>query len=139
RPPANAFDPALIAELLSVLPPLAADPDVRCIVVRGEGRFFVAWPTSASCVSSPRRRSVRCGRGPMCRAPRVRTRKPVVAALNGHALGGRRGTLPRVRRPGDDAVGDHRLPGDGARALPRRRWQPATCPGSSERIARSSS
>ncbi|MBM4517867.1 enoyl-CoA hydratase [Rhodococcus hoagii] len=88
RPPANAFDPALIAELLSVLPPLAADPDVRCIVVRGTGRFFVAVPTSASCVSSPRRRSVRCGRGPMCRSSSSPHRKPVVAALNGHALGG---------------------------------------------------
>ncbi|MCX0274830.1 AMP-binding protein [Nocardia zapadnayensis] len=30
RPPANAFDPGLIAELRTTLEPLAADPEVRC-------------------------------------------------------------------------------------------------------------
>ena len=42
RPPANAFDPALITELLDALEPLTSDDDVRCVVVRGTGRFFVA-------------------------------------------------------------------------------------------------
>ncbi|MGW6159576.1 enoyl-CoA hydratase/isomerase family protein, partial [Streptomyces sp. NPDC055144] len=42
RPKANAVDPAMIDEFLTVLPPLAADPEVRCIVITGTGRFFIA-------------------------------------------------------------------------------------------------
>ncbi|ORL10167.1 enoyl-CoA hydratase/isomerase family protein [Prescottella equi] len=88
RPPANAFDPALIAELLSVLPPLAADPDVRCIVVRGTGRFFVAGADIRVMreLTEETQRAMR----PWTDVQKLleSAPKPVVAALNGHALGG---------------------------------------------------
>ncbi|WFR73289.1 enoyl-CoA hydratase-related protein [Prescottella defluvii] len=88
RPPANAFDPALIAEMLTVLPPLVADPDVRCLVVRGTGRFFVAGADIRVMreLTEETQRAMRPWvdvQALLETAP-----KPVVAALNGHALGG---------------------------------------------------
>ncbi|MHA4853261.1 enoyl-CoA hydratase/isomerase family protein [Rhodococcus sp. MSC1_016] len=88
RPPANAFDPALIAELLDTLKPLAADPDVRCIVLRGTGRFFVAGADIRVMreLSEETQHAMR----PWIEVQQVleTAPKPVLAALNGHALGG---------------------------------------------------
>ncbi|MFE6365508.1 enoyl-CoA hydratase/isomerase family protein [Streptomyces sp. NPDC057806] len=42
RPKVNAVDPAMIEQFLATLAPLAADPQVRCIVITGTGRFFIA-------------------------------------------------------------------------------------------------
>lgn len=88
RPPANAFDPALIAELLAVLPPLVTDPDVRCLVVRGTGRFFVAGADIRVMreLTEQTQRAMR----PWIDVQKLleTAPKPVVAALNGHALGG---------------------------------------------------
>ncbi|MEU7768174.1 enoyl-CoA hydratase-related protein [Nocardia sp. NPDC049190] len=88
RPPANAFDPTVIAEFLSVLPPLVDDPDVRCIVVRGTGRFFVAGADIAVMrdLTEATQRAMR----PWVDVQRLleTAPKPVLAALNGHALGG---------------------------------------------------
>ena len=88
RPPANAFDPALIVELLAVLPPLTTDPDVRCLVVRGTGRFFVAGADIRVMreLTEETQRAMR----PWIDVQKLleAAPKPVVAALNGHALGG---------------------------------------------------
>lgn len=88
RPPANAFNPALITEFLSVIPPLVTDPDVRCIVLRGTGRFFVAGADIAVMrdLTEATQRAMR----PWVEVQRLleTAPKPVVAALNGHALGG---------------------------------------------------
>ncbi|MEV5832728.1 enoyl-CoA hydratase-related protein [Nocardia sp. NPDC052112] len=88
RPPANAFDPALITEFLNVLPPLVDDPDVRCIVLRGTGRFFVAGADIAVMreLTEATQRAMR----PWVDVQRLleTAPKPVLAALNGHALGG---------------------------------------------------
>ncbi|NKY43808.1 enoyl-CoA hydratase/isomerase family protein [Nocardia cerradoensis] len=88
RPPANAFDPGLTAELLEVLPPLANDPGVRCIVLRGTGRFFVAGADIAVMrdLTEQTQRAMR----PWVDVQRLleTAPKPVLAALNGHALGG---------------------------------------------------
>jgi enoyl-CoA hydratase len=88
RPPANAVDPAMIREFLAVLPPLAADPAVRCIVITGTGRFFVAGADIAVM-----RDLSAANQGQMRRWIDVQrilelAAKPVVAAMNGHALGG---------------------------------------------------
>ena len=40
KPPANAFNPSLIAELLEILPVLASDQTVRAIVMTGTGRVL---------------------------------------------------------------------------------------------------
>ncbi|MFD1814658.1 enoyl-CoA hydratase/isomerase family protein [Rhodococcus gannanensis] len=88
RPPANAFDPALIVELLDVLTPLTQDPDVRCIVVRGTGRFFVAGADIRVMrnLTEETQRAMR----PWVDVQRLleTAPKPVIAAVNGHALGG---------------------------------------------------
>ncbi|SFW78572.1 enoyl-CoA hydratase/isomerase family protein [Amycolatopsis australiensis] len=88
RPPANAVNPALIAEFLEVLPPLAEDPGVRCLVVTGTGKFFVAGADIAvmrdlSDANQAEMRGWIEVQRLLERAP-----KPVVAAMNGHALGG---------------------------------------------------
>ncbi|MBY8860857.1 enoyl-CoA hydratase [Nocardia sp. CA2R105] len=88
RPPANAFDPALITEFLAVLAPLVQDPDVRCIVLRGTGRFFVAGADIGVMreLTEATQRAMR----PWVEVQRMleTAPKPVLAALNGHALGG---------------------------------------------------
>ncbi|MGW6142493.1 enoyl-CoA hydratase/isomerase family protein [Streptomyces sp. NPDC055140] len=88
RPKANAVDPAMIDEFLTVLPPLAADPEVRCIVITGTGRFFIAGADIAvmrdlSADNQARMRLWIDVQRLIEQAP-----KPVVAAMNGHALGG---------------------------------------------------
>ncbi|MFI5716551.1 enoyl-CoA hydratase/isomerase family protein [Nocardia sp. NPDC051750] len=88
RPPANAFDPALIADLLTALKPLVADPTVRCLVLRGTGRFFVAGADIRVMreLTEETQRAMR----PWVQVQRMleTAPKPVVAAINGHALGG---------------------------------------------------
>lgn len=88
RPPANAFDPALITEFLGVLAPLVEDPAVRCIVVRGTGRFFIAGAdiTVMRELTEATQRAMR----PWVEVQRLleSAPKPVLAAINGHALGG---------------------------------------------------
>jgi len=88
RPPANAVDPAMIAEFREVLPPLADDPDVRCLVITGTGRFFVAGADIAvmrdlSGANQAKMRGWIDVQRLLELAP-----KPVIAAMNGHALGG---------------------------------------------------
>ena len=42
RPPANALSSGLLKELSSVLDEIESNPDVKVIVLHGEGRFFSA-------------------------------------------------------------------------------------------------
>jgi enoyl-CoA hydratase len=86
--PVNAVDPGLIERLIAALPALTGDPAVRCLVVRGKGRVFIGGA------------DIRLMRGLDPETYRAMRRwvevqrilelapKPVVAALNGHALGG---------------------------------------------------
>ena len=88
RPPVNAVNPELIEALLPICREVAADPEVRCIVLTGAGRQFVAGAdinvmnelTEESQLKMHRWTDVlRC----LEEAP-----KPVIAGINGHALGG---------------------------------------------------
>lgn len=88
RPPANAVDPALIEEFLRVLPPLVDDPVVRCLVVTGTGRFFVAGADIAVMRDTSVGTQARMRRWIEVQRLLERAPKPVVAAMNGHALGG---------------------------------------------------
>ncbi|WP_072803191.1 enoyl-CoA hydratase/isomerase family protein [Rhodococcoides yunnanense] len=88
RPPANAFDPALIAEFIDTLPAVLDSPDVRCVVVRGTGRFFMAGADISVMreLTEETQRAMRPWvdvQNLLVDAP-----KPVIAAINGHALGG---------------------------------------------------
>jgi enoyl-CoA hydratase len=88
RPPANAVNPAMIKEFLSVLPPLAADPDVRCIVITGTGRFFVAGADIAVMRDLSPGNQAEMRRWIDVQRMLELAPKPVIAAMNGHALGG---------------------------------------------------
>lgn len=86
--PANTVDPDLIERLIAGLPRVTEDPAVRCVVVRGTGRIFVG----GADIRLMRRLDPDTYRA-MRRWVDVqrlleRAPKPVVAAMNGHALGG---------------------------------------------------
>jgi enoyl-CoA hydratase len=88
RPPANAVNPAMIAEFLAVIPPLAADEDVRCIVITGTGRFFVAGADIAVMRDLSAGNQAEMRRWIDVQRLLELAPKPVIAAMNGHALGG---------------------------------------------------
>ena len=86
--PMNLVDPMLIERLIEALPSVTEDADVRCLVVRGKGHVFIGGadirvmrrldPDTYTAM----RRWIEVQRL-LELAP-----KPVVAAMNGHALGG---------------------------------------------------
>lgn len=88
RPPANAVDPALIEEFLTVLPGLADDPAVRCIVITGTGRYFVAGADIGVMRDLSLDNQVLMRRWIEVQRLIELAPKPVIAAINGHALGG---------------------------------------------------
>ncbi|HEX6448290.1 MAG TPA: enoyl-CoA hydratase-related protein [Trebonia sp.] len=88
RPPANAVNPAMIGEFLAVLAPLAADEDVRCIVITGTGRFFVAGADIAVMRDLSQENQAEMRRWIDVQRLLELAPKPVIAAMNGHALGG---------------------------------------------------
>jgi enoyl-CoA hydratase len=86
--PANTVDPGVIDGLIDALPAVTDDPAVRCVVVRGTGKIFVG----GADIRVMRRLDPSVYRA-MRRWVEVQrllelAPKPVVAALNGHALGG---------------------------------------------------
>jgi enoyl-CoA hydratase len=88
RPPANAVDPAMIAEFAEVLPPLVDDPGVRCLVITGTGRFFVAGADIAVMRDLSEANQAKMRRWIGVQRMLELAPKPVIAAMNGHALGG---------------------------------------------------
>ncbi|MER6692174.1 enoyl-CoA hydratase/isomerase family protein [Streptomyces minutiscleroticus] len=88
RPKANAVDPAMIEEFLTVLPPLAADQAVRCVVITGTGRFFVAGADITVMRDLSAENQAKMRRWIDVQRVIEQVPKPVVAAMNGHALGG---------------------------------------------------
>ncbi|MGW3949507.1 enoyl-CoA hydratase/isomerase family protein [Streptomyces sp. NPDC004752] len=88
RPKANAVDPAMIEEFRTVLPSLAGDPGVRCIVITGTGRFFIAGADIAVMRDLSAGNQARMRRWIDVQRLIEQAPKPVVAAMNGHALGG---------------------------------------------------
>ncbi|MGW4801994.1 enoyl-CoA hydratase/isomerase family protein, partial [Nonomuraea sp. NPDC004297] len=88
RPPANAVDPAMIEEFLDLVPRLAEDPEVRCVVITGTGRFFVAGADIAVMRDLSEANHVRMRRWIEVQRLLELAPKPVIAAMNGHALGG---------------------------------------------------
>jgi enoyl-CoA hydratase len=88
RPPANAVSPALIDEFLTILPPLADDARVRCLVIRGTGRFFVAGADIGIMRDLSEVNQAAMRRWVDVQRILELAGKPVIAGLNGHALGG---------------------------------------------------
>jgi enoyl-CoA hydratase len=88
RPPVNAVDLAVIDDYLRLVGDLAADPEVRAAVLTGRGPAFCAGADIAMMrdLSAENHRKVR--RWVDVQAGLEALEKPVVAAINGYALGG---------------------------------------------------
>jgi len=92
RPPNNYFDVALIKEIAAAFEELDADPDCRALVLASQGKSFCAGANFGGDDS---------GGGELLSGPRsgaahlyiegnrlFRTKKPIVAAVHGAAVGG---------------------------------------------------
>ncbi|QQK79100.1 enoyl-CoA hydratase/isomerase family protein [Salicibibacter cibi] len=91
HPPANTLSPDSINELRGVFKTLSNDPDTRAILLTGAGRFFVAGAdikkfAEAFDDASKAEEISRAGQE-LCEEIE-QSKKPVVAAINGAALGG---------------------------------------------------
>ncbi|MFP4476906.1 MAG: enoyl-CoA hydratase-related protein [Desulfatibacillaceae bacterium] len=85
HPPANAFDLVTMQDLTNALDALAHDPEVRVLVLTGDGEKCFS---AGFDVADSENQDVT---GPMGRDTWTkldRYEKPVIAAMNGHALGG---------------------------------------------------
>src|ERR1700758_354982 len=88
RPPANAISAELVRDLGAALATLERDDGVRAVIITGAGdRIFCAGADLGSAFSGgDMREFIRFGNGVLRRIERFP--KPVIAAMNGHALGG---------------------------------------------------
>jgi enoyl-CoA hydratase/carnithine racemase len=88
RPPANAISEALMRELNAALASVERDDSVRSVIVTGAGdRIFCAGADLGSALGGGDIDTfIRFGNGVLRRIERFG--KPVIAAINGHALGG---------------------------------------------------
>src|SRR5437773_9301093 len=88
RPPANAISVDLMKELNAALSDVESDPAVRSVIITGAGdRIFCAGADLGNAFSGPDVATfIRFGNSVVRRIERFP--KPVVAAINGHALGG---------------------------------------------------
>lgn len=88
RPPANALNQALFSELLALLPQLR-EPAVRGVVLTGQGRFFSAGLDLFEVFAySPQQATDFARDFDDGVAGLFALAKPVVAAINGHAIAG---------------------------------------------------
>ncbi len=89
RPPNNHVTAELVADLADTLESLDGDPACRAVVLAGRGRHFCAGAdlvNRAPGAGTPR--NPRTGRTLYAEAARLlRTRKPIVAAVHGAAIG----------------------------------------------------
>lgn len=89
HPPANALSQRALAELQASLSVVGDDDRVRALVLTGEGdRYFVAGADISEMESSPEETKIRTERGQRLTLSMERSRLPIIAAINGYALGG---------------------------------------------------
>src|SRR2546430_17619099 len=88
RPPANAISAELVRDLGAALASVERDESVRAVIITGAGdRIFCAGADLGSAFSGGDMADfIRFGNGVLRRIERFP--KPVIAAMNGHALGG---------------------------------------------------
>jgi len=90
RPPHNYFDVALIDQLATALEMFDADPACRAVVLAAQGKSFCAGANFASNDASTESATRESATAQLYRnAVRLfRSRKPIVAAVHGAAIGG---------------------------------------------------
>ncbi|NGQ94418.1 enoyl-CoA hydratase [Brevibacillus sp. SYP-B805] len=89
HPPANALNQTALQELDSVLTQLESDPQVKAIVLTGEGRFFVAGADIKEFTRLDGGQAKALAEKGQRLFDRIeRFPKPVIAAINGACLGG---------------------------------------------------
>jgi enoyl-CoA hydratase/carnithine racemase len=87
RPPMNAINEPLMRELNAALSEVQADDAVRSVIITGAGdRIFCAGADLGSAFTGDITAFLRFGNSVVRRIERFP--KPVIAAMNGHALGG---------------------------------------------------
>ena len=94
RPPNNFFDVALIGEIAAAFEALDADAECRALVLAAQGKVFCAGADFGDGARSSRRRAAADGPPPGAAHLYIegnrlfRTKKPIVAAVHGAAVGG---------------------------------------------------
>jgi enoyl-CoA hydratase len=88
HPPVNALDSAGWHELAEIVTSVARNPDVRCVLIRAEGKGFCAGVDIKEVQAHPER-IVELNRGNFLTFRAVRSAEvPVVAAVHGFVIGG---------------------------------------------------
>ncbi|MGE7876659.1 enoyl-CoA hydratase-related protein [Peribacillus muralis] len=91
NPPANTLSSSCIAELRILLQELGRDEETRAIILTGAGRFFVAGADIKEFVSKlgDQEQGLALAEGGQALCDEIEAlKKPVIAAINGPALGG---------------------------------------------------
>jgi enoyl-CoA hydratase len=89
RPPVNALNTEVVLEIERAFDQFAAQDDVMVIVLTGEGKAFVAGADIAEMADfTPLQARVFARNGHRTLAKVANIEKPVIAAVNGYALGG---------------------------------------------------
>ena len=88
RPPVNAVDLDVIDEFLRAVAELSEDRTVRAVILTGRERRFCAGADIAMLQDLSRENQLRARRWVDVQAGLESMEKPVVAAINGYALGG---------------------------------------------------
>jgi enoyl-CoA hydratase len=89
HPPANALNQTVLTELRNALDQLENDPDVKVVVLTGEGRFFIAGADIKEFTQLNENGAEALAKAGQGLFDRVETfSKPVIAAINGACLGG---------------------------------------------------
>lgn len=87
HPPVNAFDSALINEIPDIVTGLGANPEVRCVLIRAEGRGFCGGADIKEMQKHPER-IVELNRGNYRTFRAIRACEvPVVSAVHGFVIG----------------------------------------------------